>query len=125
MDNEIIKQLEVINSVIGSADEMLYLLENHNTVDDKIYTTISDILDFYQKVVHGLPEILMTEHNGAINKNSLTNTYDKMVDSWDDFIIDKKTFYTLWEDFKIKWEVYYKSIKKIDRSPKTIYLSMN
>ncbi len=121
MDN----QLEMVNSIVKSTNELLPLLRRNAPLNNTIYNTISDILKFLDKVLVVLPDILISERNDRKIKTNLQESFERVISGWGDFFVDSTEFFAAWDEFSGWWSEFERALEILTADNSTIFLSMN
>ena len=118
-------QLELVKTIIKSSDELILLLKEKPKLDGLLKHTITQILLLMAKIIHVLPEILLTEHGNRILKHEITSSYSKALNCWTNFSEKPEKFIDAWIEFIFWWEEYYKLVNRIKDKKQTVFISMN
>lgn len=118
-------QLEQLNTIIMSTTELVSILNSGDKLNDNLRLTITEIFKFLYKVINLLPEVLLTKEENALDKSHLIESYKITFDSWEEFDEVPAEFIENWKNFARLWKDFYEHLQKINKSKKTIYLSLN
>ena len=118
-------QISQVDSVIISIDNLLGLVKDVDQFDDKIYSTIGEIIKFIHKVMKMMPDILISEANSPDIKQNVIDSYEKVVVAWENIGNSRQQFFGAWENFKEQWKSFFSSLTQLKKEGHTIYLSMN
>lgn len=119
------KQILIINTIVKSLDELVSIMRSTNALSEQIYSTISEILNFLHKVLISLPELLVSDVNIKYKRQDLLDNFDVVLLSWEEFIDDPDIFFDRYTEFSKLWVNFEATLKKIEKSGNTIFLSMN
>ena len=118
-------QIELINNMIVSINELKNVLLIHSDIDDKLIISLREILNVLKKALDGVPEVLMYAHGKYIPKDRLTSAYLEALVSFEGYPKKNKNFALYWEDFINVWQKYSDQMKEIESSPSAVFLSLN
>ena len=121
LDNNI----KLIDLIINSINDLIYLIQDKSKLNDTIFTTITLILDFLGIIIKSSPQVLISENNFDEYKSELLNSYTNVYEHWTNPYSSSEQFTNSWYDFYFWWQEFNKSMRKIIQSSHTIYLSMN
>lgn len=119
------KQILIINTIVKSLDELVDILKMTNALSEQIYSTISEILNFLKRVLKSLPELLVSDVNVKYKRSDLLEEFEVMMFSWEYFMDEPEEFFEKYKSFSLLWKNFEATLKKIEKSGNTIFLSMN
>ena len=119
------KQILLINTIVKSLKELVSILKIKITLNDQIYFTIAEILNFLQRVLKSLPELLISNVQDKYKRQDLLDEFDMVYETWVDFNNNPDIFFEKFDSFAMLWDNYENALKKIEESERTIFLSLN
>lgn len=123
--NSLEKHFRLVDTLVLSTHELVINLKKNEAIDELIYSTASEVFKFISKIMALSPDILITNFQVKVRKHDIIDSFDKVINTWSEFFIDRNEFYYAWEDFYFLWNKYQAALEKISVSENTIFLSLN
>lgn len=117
--------IKMVDLIVISTNELVPLVIKHTELDDTISDTISLIFKFMKKILKVLPEVLVSENDYNYVKEETVDSFDDVMLTWENIKEKPQDFKMAWDEFYFWWEKIHKDLLEIQRSSKTVFLSMN
>lgn len=119
------KHLHQIDGIINSVNELILSLRKVKSLDDNLYFTITEIINFIGRILEQMPEIMMSKDKFNFFKSDIITSFKTVQLSWKLFDYSKEIFFRNWDSFTANWKIYHEQLNKVAGSLNTVYLSMN
>lgn len=118
-------QLEIVKTIVKSSDELIRIIKEQPKLDKIISNTITQILLLMAKIIHCLPEILLTGNGNRVLKHELTASYARALNCWSSFSENQDDFINAWLEFVFWWQEYCRLAEVIKNENPTLFISVN
>ncbi len=116
---------KMVDSILKSTQSLIDLLKSKYELNDKLSNTVAEIFKFISKIMNILPDLLITEEKIPNKKQDLLKSFDRVVLSWELYPDNADEFFKSWEEFIQLWEEFSSKISNVNKTARTIFLSMN
>jgi hypothetical protein len=116
---------KMVDSILNSTQSLIDLLKSKYELNEKLSSTVGEIFKFIAKILNILPDLLVTQGNIPNKKADLLRAFDRVVYSWDLYPQDAEEFIKSWDEFITLWKEFYQNMDNVNKSARTIFLSMN
>jgi hypothetical protein len=123
LENE--QQYNLLNAIMNSTKELIPLLKLNFNVDNTIHKTITKILLFLNKTLKMLPGSLTEKSSFRFPNEEILESFNQVLNCWDDFPESKDLFFEAWEEFEFWWCEYKRSTEQFRNLRNKVFISMN
>lgn len=116
---------KLVDSILKSTQNLVDLLSSKLELNDKLRSTVGEIFRFISKIINILPDMLVTQENVPNRKKDLIRAFERVVLSWELYPQEADEFVKSWDEFMELWDDFYSNMDNVNKSVRTIFLSMN
>ncbi len=116
---------KMVDSILKSTQSLIDLLKSKYELNDKLSNTVAEIFKFISKIMNILPDLLVTQEKIPNRKQDLLRSFDRVVLSWELYPDNADEFFKSWDEFIQLWEEFYSNLSNVNKTARTIFLSMN
>lgn len=115
----------MVNATVESFTNITAIMRVNPLIDEVLYNSISDILYFLDKVSTKLPDVLIASDKRNPKKRDVQVALGLTIIAWDEFFDNKENFFKEWDSFTCTWAKFELSLKDLNSSKNSIFLSLN